>query len=87
MADLTPGQQLRAELNRLGLTQEELAVRMGYSPSSIYRLVTDRAPMTPGIDRGLHRSIGTEPGFWVNAYAAFRLRLGLKPYKRLELKH
>lgn len=85
MRELTPGQQLRAEIARLGLTQEQLAVRMGYSPSSIYRLVTDRAPMTPGIDRGLHRSIGSEPGFWVNAYRAFRIRLGLKPYKRLEM--
>lgn len=79
MAELTPGQQLKAELQRLGLTQAELAVRMGYSPSSVYRLVTDRGRFTPGIDRSLHRTLGSEPGFWLGVHQAFRERLGLKP--------
>ncbi len=79
MAELTPGQLLKAELQRLGLSQADLAVRMGYSPSSVYRLVTDRGRFTPGIDRSLHRSIGSAPGFWLGAYRAFRERLGLKP--------
>jgi addiction module HigA family antidote len=79
VAELTPGQQLKAELQRQGLSQADLAVRMGYSPSSVYRLVTDRSPFTPGIDRSLHRALGSEPGFWLGVYQAFRERLGLKP--------
>jgi transcriptional regulator with XRE-family HTH domain len=79
VAELTPGQLLKAEMQRLGLSQADLAVRMGYSPSSVYRLATDRGRFTPGIDRSLHRTLGSELGSWLGAYQAFRERLGQKP--------
>lgn len=77
MGELTPGQQLRAEIRRQGITQQQLAVRMGYSASSVYRLISDRRPITMPIDRSLHRSLGTPPGYWLTLYRAFRERLGL----------
>lgn len=87
MGELTPGQQLRAEIRRQGITQQQLAVRMGYSASSVYRLISDRRPMTPAIDRCLHRALGTPMGHWTQIHQVFCQRMGSPNEQTLKKCH
>jgi len=62
-----PGEMLRAEfLEPLGLTQRELAARLGVSYPRVSELVHGRRSMTPDTALRLERLLGVEAQFWLN---------------------
>jgi addiction module HigA family antidote len=62
-----PGEMLRAEfLDPLGLTQRELASRLGVSYPRVNELVYARRGVTPDTALRLERLLGVEAQFWLN---------------------
>ena len=53
-------------LKPLGLTQTELAERIGVPFQRINSLVNGKRSLTPGTALRLSRMFGTTPGFWMN---------------------
>ena len=82
-----PGEFLRTRyLDPLGISQQELARKLGISRRRVNELVRGRRGMTPdtAIRLGLH--FHTEPGFWMELQTAWdmhqawqRFRDGLNP--------
>ncbi len=69
-----PGEMLREEfLVPLGLTQRELAVRLGVSYPRVNELVQGRRGVTPDTALRLERLFGMEAQFWLNLQLAWDL--------------
>lgn len=69
-----PGEMLREEfLTPLGLTQVELAARLGVSYPRINELVHGKRAMTPDTALRLERLLGIEAQFWMNLQLAWDL--------------
>jgi addiction module HigA family antidote len=68
----SPGQVLRDEfLEPRGLTEPELARRMGVEPGRVQALVQGTHGVTPGLALRLARSLDTTPDFWMELQAAW----------------
>lgn len=62
-----PGEMLREEfLEPLGMTQTELAQRIGVSYVRVNELVNEKRGVTPDTALRLSRLFGTTPEFWLN---------------------
>jgi len=62
-----PGEMLREEfLKPLGMTQTELAERIGVSYVRVNELVNEKRGVTPDTALRLSRLFGTTPDFWLN---------------------
>lgn len=63
-----PGQTLQDERDFLGITQEELAKKIGYSTQTVNRIIKGREPITTDIALALERVFGGHPNaeFWLN---------------------
>jgi len=69
-----PGEMLKAEfLDPLGLTQRELASRLGVSYPRVNELVHARRGVTPDTALRLERLLGVEAQFWLNLQLAWEL--------------
>ncbi len=69
-----PGEMLRAEfLEPLGLTQRELAARLGVSYPRVSELIHGRRGMTPDTALRLEQLLGVEAQFWLNLQLAWDL--------------
>lgn len=84
-----PGELLREEtLPAAGLTQSELAARLGVSPRTVNDLVHERRPVTPDLAHGLSRLFETTPEFWLRLQQAVdiwdALQANQKEYERLK---
>lgn len=63
----TPGEILREEfLAPFGLTQGDLAKRMGVPVETVNRIVNDKRAVTAANALRLARAFGTTPEFWMN---------------------
>lgn len=61
-----PGELLREEtLPATGLTQTELAARLGVSRRTVNELIHERRPVSPDIAHRLARVFNTTPEFWL----------------------
>lgn len=61
-----PGAVLREDvLPELGLSQRELAQRIGVSRQTISSIVRERSPVTTDLAHRLARFLGTSPEVWV----------------------
>jgi antitoxin HigA-1 len=66
-----PGELLREEtLPAAGLTQSELATRLGVSRRAISDLIHERRPVTPDLAHRLSRLFNTTPEFWLRLQQA-----------------
>jgi len=62
-----PGEMLREEfLVPLGMTQTELAQRIGVSYPRVNEIVNGKRGITPNTALRLSRLLGTTPEFWLN---------------------
>ena len=62
-----PGEMLLEEfLEPLGITQTDLAERIGVPFQRVNSLVNGRRALTPDTALRLSRVFGTTPGFWMN---------------------
>lgn len=69
-----PGEMLLEEfLKPLGLTQVELAARIGVSYPRVNELVHRKRAMTPDTALRLERLLGVEAQFWMNLQLAWDL--------------
>lgn len=60
-------------LEPLGLTQVELAKRLGVPFQRINQVVNQRRAITPDTALRLARLLGTTPGFWMNLQQRWEL--------------
>jgi addiction module HigA family antidote len=67
-----PGETLGEALEAIGLTEGELAHRMGCPESMIAQIVTGQAPITPDIAGCLERVLGVPARFWLNREQRYR---------------
>ena len=69
-----PGEMLLEEfLKPLGLTQAELAERIGVSYPRVNELVHGKRAMTPDTALRLERLLGVEAQFWLNSQLRWEL--------------
>ena len=73
----SPGELLRAELERRGWSQAKLALLCGVSMTTINRVISNRRGITPRLDAVLHRVLGSEPGYWLACNQCYRRSLGV----------
>jgi addiction module HigA family antidote len=83
-----PGEMLRKDfLEPLGLSQKEVAERLGVSYVRLNELVNGRRGVTPDTALRLARLFGTTPEFWLNGQRNLDLYLAMHSpeSKRIEL--
>lgn len=83
----TPGETLRETLDALGLSQAELADRMGRPKKTINEIIKGKAALTPDTALQLERVLGIPAGFWSNRdhhYREFLAKMGER--ERLQRK-
>jgi antitoxin HigA-1 len=69
-----PGEMLLEEfLKPLGMTQSELAERIGVSYVRLNEIVNGRRGVTPSTALRLAKALGTTPDFWLNSQLAVDL--------------
>jgi HTH-type transcriptional regulator/antitoxin HigA len=67
-----PGETLRETLDALGMSQAELAERMGRPKKTINEIIKGKASLTPDTALQLERVLGISAGFWNNRDYHFR---------------
>src|SRR6185369_1626720 len=65
--EMTPGQHLRAEIERLGLDQVAVRKATGVSRQTINNIVNDRQPISRAMARKLARLTGHSADYWLRA--------------------
>ena len=74
---IPPGETLAEELEARGMTQRELAARMGRPTRTINEIIRARKAITPEIALGLGNALGIDPQFWINLEDDYRMTLAL----------
>jgi HTH-type transcriptional regulator/antitoxin HigA len=67
-----PGETLRETLEALGMSQAELAERMGRPKKTINEIIKGKAALTPDTALQLERVLGISAGFWNNREYHYR---------------
>ena len=72
---IPPGEVLEEELEERGMTQEELAVKIGCPPRVIDEIIRAERAITPEIAAGLGKALGIDGQFWLNFEEHYQLTL------------
>lgn len=72
---ILPGEVLAEEIEARGMTQKELAVRLGKPARAIDEIIEGKIAITPGTAIGLSRVLGISPHFWITLEADYRITL------------
>jgi HTH-type transcriptional regulator / antitoxin HigA len=73
-----PGETLKETLDALGLTQAELAERMGRPKKTINEIIKGKAALTPDTALQLERVLGVPAAFWNNRDYHYREFLAMR---------
>ena len=68
-----PGEVLGERLAAYGMSQTELARRIGMSTKTLSQIVNSKAPVTPETAIQLERVLGVSAGLWTRLDSNFRL--------------
>lgn len=68
-----PGDTLRATLDEIGMSQKELADRMGRHPKTINEIIKGKAPITRDIAVQFEQVLGTPARFWLQRETDYQL--------------
>ena len=69
-----PGELLRDDvLPSLGKSKAKIAELLGISRQTLYDILGERAPITPGMALRFGKLLGNGPDFWVRMQAAYDL--------------
>ena len=63
---IPPGETLLEEIEFIGMTQEELARRIGLSLDTIGEIIRGELPVTTDIARKLENELGIPERLWIN---------------------
>jgi len=74
-AVIPPGEILEEELGARGMTQKELAQKMGRPIQSVNEIVRGKRALTPETALELERVLGIEAALWVRLEGEYRLAL------------
>jgi antitoxin HigA-1 len=73
-APTPPGEMLREEFMKpLGVTQAELAEKLGIPRVAVNAIINGKRSITPGTAMRLAKALGTTPEFWINGQIAIDL--------------
>ena len=72
---LSPGEVLEEELQTRGMTQKELAEKMGRPAQTINEIVRGKKELTAETALQLENVLGISAAFWVRMEAQYRLSL------------
>ncbi len=72
---IPPGEVLEEELEARGMTQKELAARLGRPAQAINEIIKAKKSITPETAIGLGRVLGIDAQFWSNLEADYRMTL------------
>src|SRR3984957_9094766 len=72
---VAPGQQLAKTLASRGMSQAELATRIGRPQKTINEIVKGKASITPDTAIQLERALGIPASIWNSLEAAYQLQL------------
>ena len=72
---IPPGEVLEEELEARGMTQKELAARLGRPAQAINEIIRAKKSITPETAIGLGRVLGIDAQFWINLEATYRMTL------------
>ncbi len=70
-----PGDTLQDVIDALGMSQAELARRMGTSPEVINRIIKAENPITENTAMSLQRTVGVPGSFWLNRQSRYDMYL------------
>ena len=68
-----PGEFIQEELEARGWTQADLAYIMGRPPRVVSEVVAGKRSVSPQTANELGEAFGTDPQFWLNLEASYRL--------------
>ena len=72
---IPPGDVLEEELEVRGMTQKELAARLGRPPQAVNEIIKGKKAITPDTAIGLEKVLGIEAQFWTGLEADYRMVL------------
>ena len=75
---ISPGEILEEELEAHGMTQKELAARLGRPAQAINEIIKAKKSITPETALGLGKVLGIDAQFWINLEADYRMTLARK---------
>ena len=70
---IPPGELLGEELEIRGMSQQELARRMGRPPQMVNELLHGKKALTPETALGLEKVLGIPASFWTNSESSYQL--------------
>ena len=75
MRAVHPGEVLKDELGKLGVTPTEFARQIGVPPNRISQIIAGRRGVTGDTALRFGHWFGTEPQFWLNLQSAYEIRI------------
>ena len=86
MRPIHPGEQLRDELDEIGLSARALARSLGVPTNRITEILCEKRGISADTALRLAQYFGTAPEFWLNLQSAYELRLArLRSGREIEL--
>ena len=72
---IPPGEVLAEEIAARGMTQEELAARLGKPAQAVIKIISSKQAITPDTAVSLERALGISAHFWNTLEADYRMAL------------
>lgn len=70
---IPPGETIKENMEFLGMTQEEMAIRLGMTPKHLCNILNGNAPITYETALKLESVIGPSAAFWMNLEVSYQL--------------
>ena len=74
---IPPGEVLEEELEAIGMTQKELAVRLDRPPQVVNEIIRGKKSITPETALELEKVLGIPAPFWVNLEAIYQMTIAM----------
>ena len=81
-----PGETLLETIEALGLSQVELAERIGQSRQTVQRIIQGQAPVTPEMAVQLERVLGLPKEFWTNLERQYQETVARQSERRSDVR-
>ena len=72
---IAPGEVLQEEIKARGMSQKELATRLGRPPQVIYEIIRAKKVITRDTAIELGKVLGIDPQYWINLETDYRTTL------------